>query len=129
MITQEDIDAFIPVDTDEMRMVARTAPPILEKAANEIDVLRAALKPFVDAYALTCEAFGLDVSKVYKTANCVSDPYLKMTDFVAAHAALFGKSWELASGDDFTFIDAKGDTYRYEHYGNAPPPEEIYDGA
>lgn len=134
MITQEDIDAFAPVDTDDMRMVARTcqsktAPQLLEDAANEIDKLRAALEPFVHAYSATCEAFGFDIGPQWKTANMVSQPYILMEHYVAAHAALIGTAWTMPPNllDDLTFKAADGETYRYEHYGNAPPPEEFDD--
>lgn len=130
MITAEDIEAFSgekepafadePMNTDAMRAVARCDPPstasreYMERAADEIDRLRKALSPFVHAYAQTCEAFGVDVSGIYKTANCVSNPYIEMTDYVQAYQAYFGKAWEKMASplDDMTFVESDQDTYR-----------------
>lgn len=76
----------IQVATDETVSMAHYNAAMDAKDAR-IDALEAALRPFVEALSQTNESFGIDVTEVYKTANCVS-VLLEMDHFKAARAAL-----------------------------------------
>ena len=104
MISGDDIEAMSDLESPDTPMqlraladdkVAATCAYAadLRAAADEIERLRGALNPFVEAYRQTCLGFGVDVADIYKTANCVSTPYIRMAHYVAAHAALYNRPW------------------------------------
>jgi len=63
-------------------------PVAAAMAVPEVVALVEALKPFVDALDATNEGYGFDISDHYETANMVCQPYIKMSHFKAARAAL-----------------------------------------
>ena len=71
----------------DARFTTEVKDALTEQAA-EIERLREALEPFSDAYEKTKEAIGYPPERYSTTANCVSQPYIKMADYVAAFAAL-----------------------------------------
>lgn len=70
----------------------------LAKLEAENKKLRAALHPFVYAYRVTNDAYGFDVGLNFVTANMISQPYIKMADYVAAFEAM---GYDSVFSDDF----------------------------
>lgn len=103
MISGDDIEAMSDLESSDAptqlraladdKVAATSAYAADLRAAAEIERLREALNPFVEAYRKTCLGFGVDVADIYKTANCVSTPYIRMAHYVAAHAALYNRPW------------------------------------